>query len=166
MGLVEGAKTAPIPLNNQGSKPASAPESSQKNDPNSDLLKSIAQNSIDGSGTRLVLGEGMTSMSEALQHGGRYILIHPEVIRKLEENGIDPFLVYAAALKIELASKISQIDFVGGNVTELFQAAQGKPERQIPIHVRQVLWLSEYAGNYGYRQSGNSWVLNYQSMTK
>ncbi len=133
--------------------------SSQKNDQFSDLLKSIAQNSTDGNGTRLVLGEGMAPMSEAMKHGGRYILVHPEVIRKLEENGIDAFLGYEAALKMELDSRIPQIDFISGNVAELIKQAQGKPERQTPVHIRQLLWLRENAGNYGYRQNANSWKL-------
>lgn len=96
----------------------------KNNDQFSDLLKGIAQNSTDGSGTRLVLGEGMAPMSEALKNGGRYILVHPEVIRKLEENGIDGFLVYEAALKMELASKIPQIDFISGDAAGLMQQAQ------------------------------------------
>ncbi len=131
----------------------------KKNDQFADLLRGIAQNSIDGNGTRLVLGEGMAPMSEALKSGGRYILVHPEVIRKLEENGIDGFLIYEAALKMELASKIPQIDFISGNVAKLIQQAQGKPERQVPLHVRQLLWLRDNAGNYGYQQNGNRWTL-------
>jgi hypothetical protein len=98
-------------------------------------------------------------MSEALKNGGRYILVHPEVIRKLEENGIDGFLVYEAALKMELASKIPQIDFISGDAAGLMQQAQGKPERQVPLHIRQLLWLRDNAGNYGYRQNGNGWIL-------
>jgi hypothetical protein len=137
-------------------KPARAPE---KNDQFSNLLNGIAQNSTDGNGTRLVLGEGMAPMSEALKNGGKYILVHPEVIKKLEENGIDGFLVYEAAMKLELASKIPQIDFISGNVSELIQQAQGKAEGKLPVHIRQLLWLRDNAANYGYRQSGNSWVL-------
>jgi hypothetical protein len=133
--------------------------SSQKNDQFSSLLKGIAQNSIDSQGARLVLGEGMAPMSEALKNGGKYILVHPEVIKKLEENGIDGFLVYEAAMKNELASKIDQIDFISGNANQLMQQAQGKPERQVPMHIRQLLWLRDNAGNYGYRQNGNSWIL-------
>ncbi len=131
----------------------------KKNDQFSNLLTGIAQNSVDGNGARLVLGEGMAPMSEALKNGGKYILVHPEVIRKLEENGIDGFLIYEAALKMELASKIPQIDFISGNVAALIQQAQGKPERQVPMHIRQLLWLKDHAGNYGYRQDGNSWIL-------
>lgn len=146
-----------MPSDTQNSKPSSG--SSPKNDRMSDLLRSIAQNSTDGSGERLVLGEGMTPMSEALAHGGRYILVHPEVIRKLEQNGIDSFLIYETGLKGELASQIPQIDFVGGNVFELLQEAQGEPERQLPAHVRQLLWLRDNAENYGYEQRGNGWIL-------
>jgi hypothetical protein len=131
----------------------------KNNDQFADLLKGIAQSSVDGNGTRLILGEGMAPMSEALKNGGKYILVHPEVIKKLEENGIDGFLVYEAALKMELASKTPQIDFINGNVAELIQQAHGKPERQVPVHVRQLLWLRDNAGNYGYRQNGNSWIL-------
>jgi hypothetical protein len=138
---------------------ASAPGSNQKNDQFSDLLRSVAQNSMDGSGNRLVLGEGMAPMSEALKNGGKYILVHPEVIKKLEENGIDGFLVYEAALKMELASNIPQIDFISGDAAELLRQAQGKPERQLPMHVRQLLWLRDHAGNYGYRRDGNRWIL-------
>jgi len=131
----------------------------KKNDQFADLLNGIAQNSVDGNGTRLVLGEGLAPMSEALKNGGKYILVHPEVIRKLEENGIDGFLVYEAALKMELAFKIPQIDFISGNVAQLIKQAQGKPERQVPVHIRQLLWIRDNAGNYGYRQNGNSWIL-------
>jgi hypothetical protein len=160
MRIMEGAKTSPAPLNSQGTKPVPASANSQKNDQFSDLLKGIAQNSIDGNGTRLVLGEGMAPMSEALKNGGKYILVHPEVIKKLEENGIDGFLVYEAAMKMELASRIPQIDFIGGDVAELIRRAQGKPARQVPMHIRQLVWLKDNAGNYGYRQDGNSWKLS------
>ena len=124
-----------------------------------DVIKNIAQNSTDGRGTRLVLGEGMTPMSEAMRNGGKYILVHPEVARKLEENGIDPFPIHEAAMKTELTSRISEIDFIGGEVDQLLQKWQGKPERQIPIHVRQLLWLQENAEKYGYVRKGNRWVL-------
>jgi hypothetical protein len=146
-----------MPFHHQNSRPSS--ESSQKTEPMSDLLKSIAQNSMDGNGERLVLGEGMTPMTETLQNGGKYILVHPEVIRKLEQNGIDSFLIYETGLRSELAAGIPQIDFVGRNVDELLKEARGKPERQLPAHVRQLLWLKDNAANYGYTHTGNSWIL-------
>jgi len=147
----------PMPFNAQNARPASG--NNPRNDPMSELVRNIAQNSTDGSGVRLVLGEGMTPMSEALQNGGRYILVHPEVIRKLEGNGIDSFLIYEAALRTELESRIPQIDFVSGDVTKLMQEAQGNLDRQTPMHVRQLLWLKENAGQYGYQQCENGWKL-------
>jgi hypothetical protein len=156
MGVVEGAKTAPPPLKPQSSP---TPASDHKNTQLDALLKSIAENSTSGTGPRLVLGDGMTSMQEALNKGGRYILVHPEVLNQLNQNNIDPFLIYEAAMRLEMESKIPQIDFVGGNARQPSQEWSGKPESQIPIAVRQLLWLKDNAKSYGYEQNGNSWVL-------
>jgi hypothetical protein len=157
MGVVEGAKTAPPPLKAERSA-APTPTTPAENNPFDEILRSIAQNSIDGSGNRLVLGEEMMPMQEALSQGGKYILVHPEVVNQLEQNSIDPFLVYETAMRIELASKIPRIDFVG-NVDVWLQAWSGKPEAQAPIHVRQALWLQKNADQFGYEKSGNSWKL-------
>jgi hypothetical protein len=96
-------------------------------------------------------------MKEALDNGGKYILVNPGVVRKLKEGNIDPFLVYEAALLMEVESKIPQIDFVSGDVDQLAQQWSGKPQGQVPVHVRQIMWLKENAEKYGYQQSGNSW---------
>jgi hypothetical protein len=96
-------------------------------------------------------------MQAALGNGGRYILVHPEVVRQLELKNIDPFLVYEAALRMEIASGISQIHLVGGNADQYVQAWHGRPHAQAPMHVRQVLWLAENAGALGYERNGNSW---------
>jgi len=159
MGVIEGAKTTPPLLELGGSKPTPNSRNHAPNNQLADLLGSIAQSSTGGAGSRLVLGEGMTSMQEALSNGGKYILVHPEVLNKLKEINIDPFLVYTAALRIEIESKIPQIDFVGADVNKLLQEWSGKPEDQAPIHVRQVLWLKNNASTYGYEQNGNSWIL-------
>jgi hypothetical protein len=90
MGVVEGAKTAPPPLKPQSSP---TPASNHRSTQLAGLLKSIAENSTSGTGTRLVLGEGMTTMQEALSKGGKYILVHPEVLNQLKQNNIDPFLI-------------------------------------------------------------------------
>jgi hypothetical protein len=156
MGVVEGAKTAPPPLKRQSSPTAA---SDHKNTQLAGLLKSIAENSTSGTGPRLVLGEGMTCMQEALSKGGRYILVHPQVLNQLQQNNIDPFLIYEAAMRLEMESKIPQIDFIGGNAQQLSQEWSGKPASQIPIPMRQLLWLKDNAKSYGYEQNGNSWVL-------
>ncbi|HSL42246.1 MAG TPA: hypothetical protein VK897_02365 [Anaerolineales bacterium] len=159
MGIVEGAKTAPPPSKPATREFASASKSNPENSQFFDLILSIAQNSIDGSGARLVLGEGMTSMQESLSHGGKYILVHPEVLKQLKDNNIDAFLIYAAAIRTEVAAGIPRIDFIGGNVDELLKAWSGKTEDQTPMHVRQVQWLKNNAAGFGYQQDGNSWVL-------
>lgn len=157
MGVVEGAKTSPAPLKPEGTS------STSNNDTNEDkaaeLFRTIAGTSISGSGTRLVLGRGMAPMQEAQANGGKYLLANPGVLIKLEESNIDPFLVYEAALRMELESKISRIDFVNANVDELAQEWSGKPLDQAPMYVRQLLWLKANAEKYGYQQSGNSWKL-------
>lgn len=161
MGIVEGAKTSPVPLRSEGSKPAATPMpvNNAQNDQLTPIVTSIANNSLDGSGTRLVLGEGMNSMQEAMTKGGKYILVHPEVINKLKQNNIDPYLIYEAALRIEIESKIPQIEFVGANVDTLLREWGTKPQAQAPFHVRQLLWLNDNAASFGYQRSENSWVL-------
>jgi hypothetical protein len=125
-----------------------------------DLLASIARNSTDGAGNRLVIGEGVIAMDEALRNGGRYILVHPHILHQLQTNNVDVFLIYAAAMRMETSSRIPQIDFVGAKVDELVQQWNGKPEDQAPVHVRQALWLMNNARILGYERRGNSWVVN------
>jgi hypothetical protein len=138
-----------------------APESKPPRDPFFDLIASIAKNSTDGVGNRLVVGEGMTAMREALHNGGRYILVHPEVLNQLRTNNVDVFLIYAAAMRMETESRIPQIDFVGAKIDDLVQQWSGKPDDQAPIHVRQAFWLTNNAKNLGYERRGDSWVVNW-----
>ena len=161
MGLVEGAKTSPAPLKSESSNTTSAstPVNNAQNSQFMEVLKNIAKNSIDGSGTRLILGEGMASMQDAMTKGGKYILVHPGVVDKLKQNKIDPYLVYEAALRIEVESKIPQIDFVGENADDLLREWSTKPQIQAPFHVRQILWLNANATSLGYEKRENSWVL-------
>lgn len=158
MGIVTGAKTAPMPLGQGTQSRTPAPGATSQDSQLAEVIKSIAENSIDGSGSKLILGEGMTPMQAALGSGGKYILVHPEVVRQLQLKNIDPFLVYEAALRMEIASGISQIDLVGGNADQYVQAWKGRQHSQAPVHVRQVLWLVENAGALGYERNGNSWV--------
>ena len=158
MGIVTGAKTAPMPLGQKIQAQAPAPAATSQNSQLAEVIKSIAESSIDGSGDRLILGEGMTPMQTALGGGGRYILVHPEVESQLQQKNIDPFLVYEAALRMEIAAGISQIHLVGANAEQYMQAWQGRPQIQAPMHVRQVLWLAENAGALGYERNGNTWV--------
>jgi len=157
MGFVEGAKTSPVPLNSRSSPTTS--NSDEKEVQASGLIRTIAQSSISGSGERLVLGERDVVVQEALDNGGKFVLVHPEVESKLKQGNYDPYLIYVTALIIEMESKISQIDFVNANVDELAQKWSGKSQQQAPVHIRQMLWLKGNAEKYGYQQSGNSWKL-------
>ena len=123
------------------------------------LLKGIAADSSSGSGKRLILGEGMLPMREALGNGGKYLLLHPEAINKLSQNNIDPFLIYEAGMRMEMEAKIPRIEFVGVNVDDLLQEWRGKSQDLAPIHIRQLLWLNNNAASFGYQRSGNSWML-------
>jgi hypothetical protein len=157
MGVVEGAKTSPVPL---GTKTQSITAgNNSKGNQAADILKSIAGTSSSGSGERLVLGEKFIAMKEAMDNGGKYILVHPEVENKLQQAGIDPYLIYDTALTQQVEAKISQIDFVDVDVERLFQEWSNKPQDQAPVYVRQMMWLKENAEKYGYQQSGNSWKL-------
>jgi hypothetical protein len=154
MGVLEGAKTSPVQF---GSKAVSKDDSEE--DKTAELFRTIAGSSISGSGTRLFFGERDIAVQTALDNNGKFILVHPEVEDKLKQGNIDPYIVYVTALIIEMESKIPQIDFVGGNVDQLAQQWNDKPEKSIPIHIRQMLWLKANAEKFGYQQSGNRWIL-------
>lgn len=134
MGVMEGAKTAPPALGS----------GSQANE------RKI---------NRLVLGEREAAIQEALDHGGVFIDLNPEVLKSLQQQNIDPYLVYEQALLRQIEAKISRIDFVKANVDGLFTEWKSKPEAQVPIYVRLIIWLKNNANTHGYEQSGNSWVL-------
>jgi len=157
MGVVEAAKTGPVPLRSENHSQSS--DQDEKTTEAAELIKTIAESSLSGSGERLVLGEKFTAMKEAMDNGGKYILAHPEVENKLQQSGIDPYIVYHTALTQQLESKILQIDFVDTDVDKLVQEWRGKSKKDIPIHVRQMLWLKENAEKFGYQQNGNSWKL-------
>jgi hypothetical protein len=140
MGIVEGAKTAPPPLRSGGS------------------MDSASENQVKNN-NRLVLGERDAAVQEARDHGGVFIDPNPGVLRTLQAANIDPYLIYEKAMLDQIEAKIPRIDFVKANVEDLFHAWKGKPDDQAPIHVRLILWLKTNASQYGYEQSGNSWVL-------
>jgi hypothetical protein len=159
VAIVTGAKTVPVPLIKSGA-PADPPAANDQahNKALRDGLKQIAANSVDGSGTRLVLGEVMAAMQDAIAKGGRYILVHPEILNMLKEKNIDGFIIYEAAMRIEIETKISRIDYVSGNIDGFLQEWNGK-EHLAPMHIRQVLWLQANAQGFGYEKRGNSWLL-------
>jgi hypothetical protein len=139
LGVVEGAKTAPPPLGSKTSK-------------GSTMNRPLKNNN------RLVLGERDAAIQEALDHGGAFIDVNPEIIRMLKEKNIDPYLIYEKALTQKIEEKIPRIDFVQADVDALFEEWKSKPEAQAPVHIRLILWLKHNAREHGYEQSGDSWI--------
>lgn len=135
MGIVEGAKTAPPPLGSPNTNPL--PRENE---------------------TRLVLGEDEVAAREAREKGGIFIQPTAEAIKTIQNMNLDPYIIYETALLSQIEAKIPRIDFVGGNVDELFDEWKSKPEEQIPIYIRLIIWLKKNASAYGYEQDGNSWV--------
>lgn len=156
---------------NQKEPPKVAPESLQPTSPIAkqngkttgddfeDLVKIIARTSISGSGARLVLGDQDSAIQEALKNGGKFVLVHPEVIGKLQQAGLDPYIVHITALINQMEARIAQIEFVNAGVEGLVQEWSNKPKDQVPFHVRQMVWLKANAEKFGYQQDGNRWKL-------
>jgi hypothetical protein len=157
MGVIEGAKTSPVPLDSK--EKAKSSDQDKKLAEVEEMLKTIAKSSISGSGNRLFFGERDAAVQEALDHNGKFILVHPEVENKLKQGNIDPYGVYVMALLNEMQARIDKIDFVGDDVDQLAQKWSGKPKKSIPVHIRQILWMKENAEKFGYQQNGNSWKL-------
>ena len=134
MGIVEGAKTAPPPL---GEKPGTG-------------TKKLS---------RLVLGEPDAVREEALATDAIYIELTPGILKVLQQGNIDPYVIHEEGVRKQLSERIARVDFVKVDVEKLFEEWRSGIQTQAPIHVRLIFWLKENAGNYGYEQSGNSWVL-------
>ena len=131
MGVVEGAKTAP-PLT--GTKPVKKER-------------------------RFVLGEKDAAIQDALDNGGGFIDINPEIVKTLKEKNIDPFLIYEQAVLKQMEEKVYRFDFVQMDVEATFKEWNGRPSDKAPIPARLVLWMKQNAASHGYEQKGNSWIL-------
>jgi len=73
MGVIEGAKTSLEPLESSGA--AASSKNNSKDQQVTQLIRTIAESSISGSGTRLVLGETFAAGKETQVNGGKYILV-------------------------------------------------------------------------------------------
>ena len=134
MGIVEGAKTAPPPF---GAPKKPIPEKNNN---------------------RLVLGEDEVAARESHERGGIFIQIPPAALKTLQMGNIDPYVIYEKGLLDQIEAKIPRIDFIDANVDDLFNEWKLKPESQIPIYIRLIIWLKNNAVTHGYEQSGNSWI--------
>ena len=135
------------------------PSDPEKNQKVAALIRRLAELSIKGSGDRLVLGEQDAAIMDALDKGGRFIDLGPEAEQMLQQGRLDPYVIHAAALILEIQHKVSAIEFAGTDVDTLLQEWSGKPADQAPIHVRLASWLRDNARDFGYEKSGNGWKL-------
>jgi hypothetical protein len=140
MGVVAGAKTVPPPLGPGGAA-------------GKDRVGNVKNDD------RFLVGEREAVIRESQTHGGAYVDPHPQVLATLKAGGIDPYLIHEQGMVAQIEKKITRIDFVQADVNRLFDEWKTKPEANIPIHVRQILWLKKNAAARGYEQQGNSWVL-------
>lgn len=134
MGVVEGAKTAPPPLGT----------------PNTNALPKK-------NNARLVLGEDEVAAKEARENGGIFVQL-PAAVMKTLQIGDTAYAIYERALLNQIDARIPRIDFVEVDVDKLFDEWKIKPEKQIPIYIRLIIWLKKNASVHGYEQEGNSWV--------
>lgn len=106
---------------------------------------------------RLVLGEDEVAAKEARENGGIFVQL-PAAVMKTLQIGDTAYAIYEKALINQIEAKIPRIDFVEANVDNLFNEWKSKPEKEIPIYIRLIIWLKRNASALGYQQNGNSWV--------
>lgn len=134
MGVVEGAKTAPLPV---GSRPK------------------VEINH----GGRFLMGELDDVVPESLANGGTFIDPGAQALETLKRGNIDPYLVYEQGLRTAIEAKTPTLEFVKVDVDQAFNEWRWKDYSRAPIYIRLVIWLKNNASKYGYQQDGNSWVL-------
>lgn len=106
---------------------------------------------------RLVLGEDEAAAREARENGGIFIQL-PAAVMKTLQTGNVAYAIYEKALLNQIDANIPRIDFVEANVDDLFDEWKSKPEQQVPVYIRLIIWLKKNASARGYEQNGNSWV--------
>ena len=136
MGVIQGAKTAPLPI---GARPNTEVSS--------------------GTSRRFLVGDPDVVRKEGMATGATYLDVNPMILKALQEKGVDPYLVYEQGLRNEIDKKTLRIDFVKINVSDVLTEWQLKDHSKAPIPVRLAIWLKNNAATYGYIQDGNSWVL-------
>ena len=138
MGVVEGAKTGPVPLDEKKAEEYKMPPSPP------------------ASVSRFVVGELGAMIEDVRKHGGQYTQLNPAVEAALKAKNIDPKLVYIQGLESQLEEKVGRVDFVQMDIETVLRQAKND---KMPIPVSLAHWMNENSGKYGYQREGNSWVL-------
>ncbi|MBL7162252.1 MAG: hypothetical protein ISS57_06575 [Anaerolineales bacterium] len=124
------------------------------------LIRTIATESIRSSGDRLVLGRPDECIQNALDYGGFFIDAGPEVIKILDQAGIDPAIIYIEALKMKMEMRIPRIDFINIRPDAELSGKVDDWNADPSIAIQQMQWMIENAQEYGYQREGDSWILN------
>lgn len=138
MGVVEGAKTAPVPLDGDKAEAYKLPQRPTENV------------------SRFVIGELAAVIEDVNKNGGQYTQLNPMVKEQLKAGNIDPILIYIRGLEIQLEEKVKRVDFIQMDIDLVLQQ-ELKDEMPVPISLAH--WMHTNAEKYGYKRDGNSWVL-------
>lgn len=123
------------------------------------LITTIARDSVQGSGNRVILGAwqepgNKSYIQEALDNGGVFFDAEDEVWSLLEESVIDPWRVNEAFLRQQLEEGVERVDFF---VEDIFKVLKQDPGL-VWYRSKEIQWLLDNAENYGYIRKGNSWI--------
>ena len=119
------------------------------------LIKTLAEQSTHGSGSRVVIGqtiEGAGYVAEAKKNGGIYYETAEGVWEALGGNAELAWAANKQFLENQLKSGIDRIDFVGETIEYVGRNAVGT------FRWREIDFLNHNASMYGYERIGNSWV--------
>ncbi len=128
----------------------------------SDLISTILDASIHGSGDRAVIGrffesadDGYGYMQEVAQNGGIFFQTPDGLYDALKNNRSLMEEVNKQYLRRLMDNGVSRIELVGETIGEVF----GNPARAKSFTAVELTYLAEEAHKYGYILVGNAWVL-------
>ena len=138
MGVIEGAKSTPVPLDKKKAKEYKMPPTQTTKV------------------SRFVVGETDAVMADVKKNGGQYTLLNPAVEAKLKESKIDPKLVYIKGLESQLEEKVERVDFIQMDIDVTLREEKNE-QMSIPNYLAH--WMNENAEKHGYKREGNSWII-------
>jgi len=121
------------------------------------LVKTLAEQSTHGSGSRVVIGkwvEGGGYIAEAQRNGGIYYETAEGVWDALGKDADMAWTVNEQFLSNQLKAGVSRIDLVGETISEVLTSSS----RSRSFTAKELRFLMEEAANYGYELVGNSWI--------
>ena len=112
-----------------------------------------------GNGNRVVLGAWQSNggyIGDAVENGGIFFDTGDEVWNVLEDIGIDPWRVNEAYMRRQLEAGVEKIEFVGDDIFSVISSPDERVRNS--YRAKEINWLLENAGSYGYTLKGNTWI--------